>query len=491
MIERIIEKAKTERKKVCIYAHQNPDGDAVGSASALVRYLESNGIEASYILVKDVVTSGTQLISDISVTNSVDKGSISLIVDTSTLEYAENRLFLNSSPEDTFVIDHHMNANGVSCIEDELHIPKENVVRDPTASSVCELLISEFERDKISPEIANILAYGLMKDTAKLKFVKQKTLQNLQVLLANGADYEKIISMCNQKINLRHGVGLSKLFFNTQKFDIGDTFGIVLAIDNKTVTSMKTQYRLRGIQRKIFKMSDIIDCSFVCICAENEPGKFDLEFRSSSIYGNFDVQKLATMYGGSGHYNASGCILRQEDGYNLEKIPFVIIQKVLETYSKQATGLKPITLTDTDKELASIFDATARLTKGVTPSTLSKVDELKKNGANYTYTFATLKPFERFMLENEILSRVPSAALTQRNPIVNISLSSKDVDMLCQKYNVDENGILSIINIFKDINIQYASILLPNGRKATIDVKDNVFTKQCSVKKDNSRDLSK
>lgn len=490
MIERIIERAKKENKKVYIYAHKFPDGDAINSASVLVEYLKSNGVEASYI-VTNPVNSYTHIVGNIPVTKSVDKGSISLIVDTSTLDYAENRLFLNSSPEDMFVIDHHMKAKGMSCIEDELNIPEENVIRDSTASSVCELLVSEFERDKISSKIANMLTLGLMTDTAKLKFIKSGTLQNLQTLLGTGADYENIVSMCTRKSNLRDEVGLSRLFLKAQKVDIGDTFGIVLLIDNETITSINSKYGLRAIQKKIFKMSDITSCSFNCICAENTPGEFDLEFRSSSIYGNFDVQKLATMYGGGGHYNASGCHLSQKDGYNPEMISSAIIEYVTDTYSKKATGLEPIKLTDADKELALILDNTARLTKGVTPSILSKVDELRKNGANYDYTFKIFKTFARFMLENEMLSRVPSVALTQRNPTVNISLSSKDVEMLCQRYNVDESEILSIIDIFESINLQSASISLPNGRKATIDRKGDVSIRQPNIIGENSSNLSK
>lgn len=537
MIQNIIEKARKENKKVYVYAHKFPDGDAISSSCSIVEYLKSNGIDARYVITNPV-NSYTQVVGKTPTTQTVDSKSISLIVDTSTLDYAENKMFLASQPEDIYVIDHHMKAKGKSCIEDELNLPNDNVLRDSSASSTCEILESEFEREKISPQIANMLTLGLITDTAKLKFLKPDTLQNLQTLLQAGADYNYIISMCTRKSSLRNEVGLAKVLLNSQKIAIGDTLGIVLPIDNKTVTSMNSQYGLRAIQKKIFKMSDITNCSFNCILAENTSGEFDLEFRSSSVYGNFDVQKLATMFGGGGHYNASGCHLGKEstrdvkaifdmiesksemffkqaaglsntDGMYMISLPDIdestnegwesildengnydgqaifnaIIQSVSDMYSEQATNLETITLSDTDKELASILDETDRLTKGVTLEILSKVDALRKQGANYDYTFKTFKTFERFMLENEILSRVPNTKLSEKLPTVDIALSLQDVDTLCQRYHVSESEILSVIDIFSNINIQSASISLPNGKKTTIDRKGNISKGQLNIER--------
>ena len=468
MIERIVEKAKKENKKVYIYAHKYPDGDAISSASAIVEYLKRQGIDASYIITNPV-NLYSDVLGEIQVAKTVDENSISLIVDTSTLDYTENKLFSNTSPENTFVIDHHIKVKGKPCIEDELGLPEENVLRDSSASSTCEILVNEFEKERISPQIAKMLTLGLITDTAKLKYIKPNTLQNLQTLLECGADYGEIISICTRKISLKNEVGMAKILLNCKKIDIGDTFGIILPVSNETVNSMNSQYGLRAIQKKIFKMLDITNCSFNCMFAENTSGEFDIEFRSSSVYGNFDVQQLAIMHGGGGHYNASGCHLSQKKGYNEEVIFSEITEYVSDNYVSQATGLEPIILTEEDTELTTIFDRTERLTKGVDTSILAKVDELRNKGANYDYTFKTFKTFEMFMLENEILSRIPDSICNKRQPIVNISLSPQEIDELTQKYNVGEDEILKVIHIFSNINIQSASISLPNGGKATIN----------------------
>ena len=106
MIEKIVEKAKKENRKVYIYAHKFPDGDAISSAQAIAQYLKGFNIEAEYV-VTNPVNLYTHLFGEIPTRQKVDVNSISIIVDTSTLNYAENNLFQSSLPQDIFVIDHY------------------------------------------------------------------------------------------------------------------------------------------------------------------------------------------------------------------------------------------------------------------------------------------------------------------------------------------------------------------------------------------------
>ena len=142
MLKDIIKKAKEENKKVNVYAHKFPDGDAICSSCAVVEYLQNNGVEAQYIITNPVF-SFSQVVGKISPSTQVNEKDISIIVDTSTRDYAENQLFEKSKVNDIYVIDHHMKKDGDICIEDELGIPSTNFLRDSNASSVCEILVSE------------------------------------------------------------------------------------------------------------------------------------------------------------------------------------------------------------------------------------------------------------------------------------------------------------------------------------------------------------
>lgn len=468
MIEEIIEKARRENKKVYVYAHKFPDGDAISSSRAVVEYLKRQGIDAQYVVTNEV-RAFNRIVGNIPVTTSVEKDGISVILDTSTVSYAENTLFKNSSPENTYVIDHHGKINGAVCIEDELALPDKNVLRNSNASSVCEILLNEFEKEKINPQIANMLTLGLLTDTAKLKFLKSDTLQSLSKLIKLGADYEQVLFCCTRKSNLREEVGIAQTLLKTQTFPIGDTFGMILSMDNLEVNELNRTFGVRSPQKKIFKMGDIENCSFMCMLAENIPGEYNVEFRSTPVYGNFNVLQLATSHRGGGHYNASGCAIKVKNANSKSKIEEALQQESYELYSSQATDLPQITLSEQDKELLQILDSTKRLTEGVTTEILVKVDSLIRAGANYDYTFKTFKSFEKFMLQNELLSRIPSSIYSQRKPNVDISLSPEDMDALTKKYNISEDEILSAIDIFSSINIGSASIKLPNGRKSSID----------------------
>ena len=474
MIEEIIEKAKKDNKKVYIYAHKFPDGDAISSSCAVAEYLKSQGIDAKYVVTNEV-RAFNQVVGTIPITNSVEKDGISIILDTSTVSYAENTLFKNSSPDNTYVIDHHGKTNGSICIEDELGLSSENIIRNSKASSVCEILVNELEQEKITPQIANMLTLGLLTDTAKLKFLKSDTLKNLSKLIELGANYKQIIGFCTRKSNLREEVGIAEILLKTKKFPIGDTFGIILSIDNKEVDKLSRTFGVRSPQKKIFKMSDIDNCSFMCMFAETTPGEYDVEFRSTPVYGNFNALQLATSHGGGGHYNASGCAIKATDEYSLSSLEESLQHETLELYSEQATNLAPITLSEQDEELIQILDSTKRLTEGITPEILTKVDSLVKSGANYEYTFKTFKSFEKYMLQNEILSRIPDSVYSQRQPSVSITLSPQDIDVLTKKYNIHEDEILATIDTFSNINIDSASISLPNGKQSQIDKNGNIL----------------
>ena len=472
MIKDIVEKAKKENKKIYVYAHKFPDGDAICSSRAVVEYLKKEEIEAQYV-VNNKVNAFNQIVGDIPVTTSVEKDSIAIILDTSTMDYAENTFFKNSSLKDIYVIDHHAKMDGARCIEDELGIQSENVIRTSDASSVCEILVNEFEEQKMNPEIANMLTLGLLTDTAKLKFLKPDTLQNLSKLMQLGADYKKILDLCDRKSNLREEVGIAKTLLKTKTFPIGDTFGMILSLDNKEVLDLSRNFGVRNPQKKIFKMSDIENCSFMCMFSENIPEEYNVEFRSTPVYGNFNVLQLATMHGGGGHYNASGCPIKK-NGSSKEKVEELFIKESEELYSEHAKNLPKISLDEKDTELLQILNSTNRLTKDVNKDVLTKVDSLVKDGANYDYTFKTFKSFKKFMLQNELLSRIPSSIYNEKKPNVNISLSKEELNALTKKYNTNENEILSAIDVFSNININSALIILPDGKLSSIDRNGNI-----------------
>ena len=349
MMDRIVKRCKSENKRVYVYAHKYPDGDAISSASAIVEYLKNEGIEAKYV-VSDEVNKYSNIVGKIPVTSEVSKGELSLIVDTSTAGYVENKMFLNSKVEDIYVIDHHGRVGNGDCIEDELKIPSENVVRNSYSSSACEVLIDVFDKEKITPRIADMLMLGLLTDTNKLKFLKSNTLSNVLKLKELGASYEEIVKCCSEKSKLSTCVAMARVFLDIKRFSIGNLYGMILLLDNEQVDSLKLNYGIENPQKQIFRMLDIEDVGFYCMSAENTLGEYAFEFRSTPIYGNFDVLSLAVENGGGGHYNASGCSLNNDFNYDKDLIALKMISTAEKAFSAKGDGIRRIELTDLDRK---------------------------------------------------------------------------------------------------------------------------------------------
>ena len=481
MVDKILAKAVAENKNVYVFAHVLPDGDAICSASALVEYFNNHGVKSQYIITKKLYNF-LGMTGRLDSTNEIDSNHISVILDTSTVGYSENELFKKSSNEDIYVIDHHMKMDNSVCIEDELQLPENHVIRNSNASSTCEILVNEMTLEKMTPKIANLLTVGLLTDTANLKYLKDDTLQNLITLINCGADFQKLIKLlAKKKSNLREEVALSKLFLNIQPFLIGDTFGLILPIDHKQVKSLNAYFKTNTLRKKINKMQDIEDCSFTCMIIENSSNIYDIQFRSSSLYGDFNVAQLASIYNGGGHHNAAGCSIELKNGLNTKSLISHIKIKAHSLFEKNGKTVEPFHQSEKDLILGEILNDTNNLMEGVTPDILESVDKLIKNGAHYNYVARKTKTIEQFMLQNELLSRVSSRDLAKKVPNVSISLTDADTAYLTQTYGVEEEDILDSISVFRNILIEGAKITLPNGKESYIDAVGNI-TKNCSKK---------
>lgn len=473
MVNTIIDKAKSEKKKVFIFAHKFPDGDAVCSSIALKNYLEANGVEAHYI-VEESVTRFSPIVEPVEATHHVEDGNISVILDTTRLSYAENTLFNGSSIDDIYVIDHHEKKEGTKTIEDELGLDPSHVLRDPNSSSVCEILLREFDEKQVDKGTATALMNGLWTDTTGLTFLKDDTLDSFSKLLDMDADFEKVAERNKTKYPLASRVAIARLLIRTKKVPIGDYFGLILGVRADEVKNMYKKFGLRSPQKRIFMMRDVENAAFVSFFAENEPGLYAAEFRSSSSFGNFDVLSLATKFGGGGHLNASGCFLRDDDGYFYDNIIEMLEDEIGERYVPQAGSIKPIETNEADKELRRILAETSDFTQGMTREVVDRIKGTIRDGANFEYTRKGYISFETFMLRNEILSIVPDEVALKRDADVEISLAANQIEFLREKYKVPEESILDAISGFVGTDINSAIIRFPNGRCSKIDQNGNI-----------------
>lgn len=472
MLLKILEKAKKENKPVYIYAHRFPDGDATASSIALQNFLSQNGVKAKYVVIGKPNFSFKSIVGQLeSFKGNVPSNSISIILDTSTLQNAENTLFKKSSPEDTFVIDHHAKAKDTPCIEDELHIPKENVIRNPESSSTCEILTEELDKyARLTKDLSTTLLLGMMTDTARFRHLKSNTLDNLKLLLNKGADYEKVSRFSARKQFLRQEVGLAKAFLATKRIPTDNLNINYLELSNEDISYLQRTYRLNAIQKKIFKMSNISDSAINMVVAENSPGEYDFEFRSNPSYGNANVENVAISNNGGGHYNASGCHIVSSD--SLSKVSQDMLSQLTPIAEEAAHSYSPAELNDSDKKLEELLDYTDRFTRNVTPENIDKFKSLLSSSSTYPLLYDSPISFEQFMVRNELLALIPDNVLDNKS--IHIKLDTRTLDRLVSTYNMNPEEILDQIVLFKNININSVSISLPDKRTISIDSHGNV-----------------
>ena len=485
MINNIIEKAKKENKKVYIYAHKFPDMDALSSSISLRDFLREKGIDANYIVTEDVRNFGEKILGKITpyTPEQVEDDQISIVVDTSTEQYAQNDLFKKSSKENIFVIDHHEKAEGTQCIEDTLELSSDNYVRDSSASSAAEIIANLLDKQKeLNSDLATKLCVGLVSDTAEFRYIKENSLSNFDMLLKNGADYE-LIKECNSyKTPLSQQVGLSKILLNTKHVELPNGLNLnYLALNNKTSTYLASKYGLNHVEKKIFSLGNIENACANMVVAENELGIHSFEFRGTP-YGNPNVQKIAAEHGGGGHYSASGCNV--ESTQNNSIVADEMFEELKTSCLEQTKGYNPIEFDEKDKQLKELLDYTDRFSKNLDSDVLNRIQELKNSGANYQLIYDEKVPFKEFMLKNEIFSRVPDNQLGLDD--ITIDITKNDLKELNEKYNLDlsESDLLNYINVFKKENVKYNTVKLNvNNKVATIDA-DGMIKKENDLAKE-------
>jgi len=149
-------------QNIVIVPHQNPDGDALGSALALAQYLENNRKNVEVFCSTPVSTQQWYFLPRIHTVHTraeVFQKPVDLIivVDSGDLRYAGVDKHLSGHAATVINIDHHATNEKYG------HV---NLV-DAHASSTCEVIYRFFKQRRlaITPTIATALLSGIITDT--------------------------------------------------------------------------------------------------------------------------------------------------------------------------------------------------------------------------------------------------------------------------------------------------------------------------------------
>ncbi len=294
-------------RKIVIFPHKDPDGDAIGSCLGWYNVLLNKGKDVN-VVSQSCLPAGFEWMNgfiDITVFEENQERTIELISKSDLILFLDFNSFsridkLRSKIENTdihrIVIDHHPDPEtGIGDI----------VISSTEVSSTCELsynVMVEMGLD-INFKAAECLYAGIMTDTGALSYnsSRPETYNVVASLISKGIDKEKIhkevyhsnslnrlmllgFALCN-KLKILEGLPVAYIYLSKsdlQKYDYkpGDTEGLVnypLSIDG-------------------------IDISALFL--EKEENFIKASFRSRS---NVAINKFSEIYfNGGGHHNAAG-----------------------------------------------------------------------------------------------------------------------------------------------------------------------------------------
>lgn len=299
--------------RVAIFCHARPDGDTIGSACALKIALALKNVSAE-VFCSDNVPQKFLFLNETRNIKKEYSGDFSeysalIAIDNAELTRLGDFAEAFSRHKNTYSVDHHVSNTRYA---------KINYVADRSsnAENVLSLILSM--QAEITPEIANLLAMGIMTDTGgfRHKNVNAATFFDAGKLVEHGADMNNIYfhtftrqSKCRAEL---FGKTMSKIrYFHGDKVAVASVF-------------LRDFAQTKALQEETEGFIDFvmgIDGVEVGACVmETDSNKFKISLRSK----NADVNAVAAAFGGGGHKLASGCKITGEYEEAVDRLVFEI-----------------------------------------------------------------------------------------------------------------------------------------------------------------------
>lgn len=302
-----INKAKT----FVVLAHENPDGDAIGSALGMATFLKEQGKENIDVLFKEYPETFNFLPNSDMLKSepSYEKYDMAIVVDCPNSDRVskEYRKFIENAKV-RVQFDHHLRNSMFG---------DYNVV-NPVAPACAQILVSSFEYLKIdiSKDLATCLLAGIITDTGGFRFnsTTAETFEFAAWCLSKGINVSKVYKqamMTKTKTQFEaEKLALKRLeFFENGKI----TFTYITKKDVDEIGIKPGD--LEGIAGVGVTIEDVE----VAIFARERDDGFKLSFRSNSV----DVADICMLFGGGGHKLAAGCLIDA----NIEEVKKAVIQE--------------------------------------------------------------------------------------------------------------------------------------------------------------------
>lgn len=301
-----------QAKRVAIFSHQNPDGDAMGSSYALKLALHSLGKQAEVFLCDGWETGAYELVYGKESAGLAVKDCDLLVALDSADQYrlgGYEQVFVKHP--NTIAIDHHIT-----------HKPFAGQTMVQDISSTCELLYGVIKELGVAVDckIASNLYLGMVSDTGNFKYesVTGDTLRAAAELIDTGIDFAKI----SKQLFSTKSIGYMKLMRIAL-----DKLSFYLDGQVAVLHLNAEDFEAAGIQEEmavgIVTLPGTVEGVEVGVYIRvRSSGECKVSLRSAR---RIDVAAIAKKLGGGGHVRASGYTAETRD---VEQITQCLLKEI-------------------------------------------------------------------------------------------------------------------------------------------------------------------
>lgn len=288
-----------------LVSHINPDGDSIGSQLALKKFLENTGKKAVILNqhpVPDIykfLYGSEKIKNEISPSENFDVAVVLDASDETRLGDAVNKV-LGKVP---FIInlDHHVSNNKFGKLR--------YLNQDASATAVIIYDLIVLLNGKIDKDIAECLYTGILTDTGSFHYLNTDAKSHrvaadiIKYGISPNKIYEEIYEIFNIVTLKLLGLALSSVEINkTGKVAWmkikQDDYKLSSLTNGETEGFINYVQMIKGVKAALF-FKELID--------DKNQLATKVSFRSKE---GVDVNKIAGMFGGGGHFHAAGCVIR-------------------------------------------------------------------------------------------------------------------------------------------------------------------------------------
>ncbi len=295
-MKKIEEIIKPGMHTIGIAGHVNPDGDCIGSTTALYQYLKKSFPDLKIDLYLEMPRKSLQFMKGVSDSKQlIDPDMVyDLFVtcDVSSLDRIGVAGPLFEKAGHTACVDHHVSNPGFADIN--------HIVAD--ASSCAEVLTDLMDPDKIDRDIAISLYTGIIHDSGVFQYsnTSPHTMRCAALLMEKGFDHNKLIDESFNKRTYSQNRILGYALMKSRQELGGKVISSSITLEEMQRFHV-TQQDLDMIVSQL-RLTDGAEAAVFVY--ERNPGDFKVSLRSNEY---LDVAEVAGAFGGGGHAKAAGC----------------------------------------------------------------------------------------------------------------------------------------------------------------------------------------